>query len=70
MGKEYLYVWEKQEGMLHENEAAEILCNATQSDHMERSEVKEGKIELKATCEGVLQIDLERLLASTASAMS
>ncbi len=62
MGKEYLYVWEKQEGMLHENEAAEILCNATQSDHMERSEVKEGKIELKATCEGVLQIDLERLL--------
>lgn len=62
MGKENLYVWEKQEGMLHENEAAEILCNATKNDHMERSEVKEGKIELKATCEGVLQIDLERLL--------
>ena len=25
VGKEHLYVWEKQEGMLHENEAAEIL---------------------------------------------
>ena len=25
VGKENLYVWEKQEGMLHENEAAEIL---------------------------------------------
>lgn len=25
VGKENLYIWEKQEGMLHENEAAEIL---------------------------------------------
>lgn len=25
MGKEHLYVWEKQPGMLHEDEAAEIL---------------------------------------------
>ena len=25
VGKEHLYVWEKQEGILHENEAAEIL---------------------------------------------
>ena len=26
VGKDQLYVWEKQEGMLHEDEAAEILC--------------------------------------------
>ena len=25
VGKEHLYVWEKKEGMLHEDEAAEIL---------------------------------------------
>ena len=25
LGKEHLYIWEKKEGMLHENEAAEIL---------------------------------------------
>ncbi len=62
MGKEYLYVWEKQEGMLHEDEAAEILCDAAQNDHMQRSEVKEGKIELKATSEGLLQVDVERLM--------
>jgi hypothetical protein len=62
MGKESLYVWEKKEGMLHEDEAAEILCNAVMNEHMQRSEVKEGKIELKATCGGLLQIDLERLL--------
>ena len=27
VGKDQLYVWEKEEGMLHENEAAEILCS-------------------------------------------
>ena len=26
VGKDQLYVWEKEEGMLHENDAAEILC--------------------------------------------
>ncbi len=35
VGKENLYVWEKQEGMLHENDAAEVLrqvkCPATSS---------------------------------------
>jgi len=25
LGKDHLFIWEKQEGMLHENEAAEIL---------------------------------------------
>ena len=38
VGKEWLYVWEKEEGMLHENEAAEILCAMCRGDHMERSE--------------------------------
>ena len=27
VGKDQLYVWEKEEGMLHENDAAEILCD-------------------------------------------
>ena len=30
VGKDQLYVWEKEEGMLHENEAAEILCSLWQ----------------------------------------
>ncbi len=61
MGKEYLYVWEKQEGMLHEDEAAEILCKACQNEFMERSETKEGKIELTAGCDGLFCIDTARL---------
>ena len=57
VGKENLYVWEKEEGMLHENEAGEI-C---QNDHMHPSGIKEGKIELIADCDGVLKVDSRRL---------
>lgn len=62
VGKENLYVWEKEEGMLHENEAAEILRSMCQNEHMHPSEVKEGKIELIADCDGVLKIDSARLI--------
>lgn len=61
VGKEHLYVWEKQEGMLHENEAAEILREISQGEHMHPSDVKEGKIELIADCDGVLKINGEKL---------
>ncbi len=61
VGKEHLYVWEKQEGMLHENEAADILYKICKGNHMHPSEVKEGKIELVADCDGVLKIDKKKL---------
>ena len=32
VGKDQLYVWEKQEGMLHEDEAAEYLCRMCLGD--------------------------------------
>ncbi|MDK2859067.1 MAG: hypothetical protein PWP25_253 [Sphaerochaeta sp.] len=61
MGKEHLYVWEMQEGMLHEDEGAVILCQACENEHMEHGDIKEGKIELRATTDGILEIDTERL---------
>ena len=61
VGKEHLYVWEKKEGMLHENEAAEILREICQGKNLHPSEVKEGKIELIAECDGVLKVDGEKL---------
>lgn len=61
MGKEHLYVWEKSPGMLHEDEAALRLCALCQNDNMHQTSVKEGKIELIADCEGLLQVDVERL---------
>ncbi len=63
VGKDQLYVWEKEEGMLHENEAAEILCGMCKGEHMERSQVKEGKIELTAGCRGLLKVNDAGLIA-------
>ncbi len=62
VGKENLYVWEKQEGMLHENEGAEILYKICAGEHMHGTPVKEGKIELVADAEGVLKIRRDALL--------
>lgn len=62
VGKEHLFVWEKTEGMLHENEGAEILYRICAGEHMHGTEVKEGKIELIADVDGILKIRRETLL--------
>lgn len=61
VGKEHLYVWEQQEGMLHENDGAEILRQVCQGEYMEASDPKEGKIELSAGIDGLLKVDREKL---------
>ncbi|MFV0343060.1 MAG: molybdopterin-binding protein [Anaerocolumna sp.] len=61
IGKENLYVWEKAEGMLHENEAAEILYQVCKNKYMSPTDVKEGKISIVAEAEGLLKIDKKRL---------
>lgn len=61
MGKENLYVWEVQEGILHEDEGAEILCRLCMNKHMTKSETKEGKIELFADIDGLLKVNTEAL---------
>lgn len=61
MGKENLYIYELDENMLHENDAAEILCDICKGDNIGRTEVKEGKIELCAEADGVFVIDRKKL---------
>ena len=61
LGKDRLYVWEKDENTLHENEAAQILCDVCINENMHPTDVKEGKIELIADCDGVFQVDVPRL---------
>lgn len=63
LGKEHLYVWEKNENMLHEDEAAQILYEVCKNDHMHPTPVKEGKIELVADCDGLFRVDVNRLNA-------
>ncbi len=62
-GKENLYVWETDENMMHENEAADYLCDMCQGENLRRGKVKEGKLELFAECDGLLKVDEAGVLA-------
>lgn len=61
VGKDSVYIWEKGETRLHENEAAQILYEMCAGQHMHPSEVKEGKIEVIADCGGLLKVDGAKL---------
>ncbi|BAK98490.1 hypothetical protein OBV_12920 [Oscillibacter valericigenes Sjm18-20] len=67
MGKENLYVWELHPGMLHEDDAAIRLCGLAMGQNIRRTEdIKEGKIELFAECDGYFTVDAEKLNAVNA----
>ncbi len=63
MGKENLYVWEMEPGMVHEDDAAGQLLALCGGKNMLPTPVKEGKIELRAACDGLFQVDSQHLLA-------
>ncbi len=63
LGKDHVYIWENDENMLHENDAAQILYTLCAGEHMHASPVKEGKIELIADIDGLLKVDRRKLLA-------
>lgn len=62
LGKDHLYVWEKKEGILHENEAAERIKNHIAGERLVFGEVKEGKIDFFAETDGIVSIDTTELL--------
>ena len=66
LGKDHLYVWEKDDTCYHEDEAAEILRDVCMGQNMRPTTPQEGKIELIATCDGLLTIDSARLEAVNA----
>ena len=53
VGKDHIYVWENDETMYHEDEAAEILRGICMGEGMSASKPKEGKIELTAEHDGL-----------------
>lgn len=61
VGKDHIYIWENDDTMLHENDAAQILYDMCRNEHMHPSDVKEGKIEVIADCDGLLKIEKEKL---------
>ena len=63
IGKEHLYVWEKKEGFLHENEAASRIAQAITGSGLSLTEAHEGKINLVSTLRGLLKIQVDGLAA-------
>ena len=62
IGKDHVYVWEPEEGQLHENDAATRLSTLVVGDGVATSEeIKEGKVDFFADRNGVLKIDKEKL---------
>lgn len=61
IGKEHIYVWNLEDGYVHENDAALRMVQAAAGSGISFSEVKEGKIELIANTKGVLKINIDAL---------
>ncbi len=62
MGKDHIYVWENDSTLLHENDAANQLYDLCKNEHIYHGEVKEGKIEAFADCDGLFRLDRQKLL--------
>ena len=61
VGKDNIYIWEVNESMMHENDAAMVLYGLCANEFMHPSEVKEGKVEVVAETDGLLKVDSARL---------
>ncbi len=61
VGKDNIYIWENNENMLHENDAAVVLRDICMGENMHATEPKEGKIELIADIDGLLIADRKAL---------
>lgn len=61
MGKKHLYVLEKDDTDVHENDAAFRIASKAAGHGIRLTEPSEGKIELLADIDGLLKIDRERL---------
>ena len=63
LGKDHIYVFELGDKGVHENEAAVILGELGKGENIYTDdEIKEGKINFRAECDGILKVDSENLL--------
>ena len=61
IGKEHLFVWDLNEGFVHEDDAAFRIAKATIGEGISFKEPHEGKIELVADYDGLLKINTKTL---------
>ena len=61
LGKDNIFIWEKEDGQVHENDAAQILLNLCADENMNHSDVSEGKIDISAKEDGLFVVNLDLL---------
>lgn len=61
LGKDHIYVWRETGGLVHENEAARRLALAVAGDGIALTNPREGRVNLQASCDGLLQVDVSCL---------
>ncbi len=61
LGKEHIYVFDLNDGFVHEDDAALRMAKAAMGDHLSLSSVCEGRINLHAEIDGLLKINTEAL---------
>ncbi len=61
IGKEHIYIWEDEEGLVHEDDAAYRIARAVCGEYVEFTKPEEGKISIKASVQGLLKINIPLL---------
>lgn len=61
LGKEHIFVWEKDDDLVHEDESALRLARHAAGPGLEWGEPNQGRVNLRATYEGLLKVQVDRL---------
>ncbi|MDO4541130.1 MAG: molybdopterin-binding protein [Syntrophomonadaceae bacterium] len=61
IGREHVFIWEPEAGVVHEDDAALRLARAAGGAGLEPTEVAMGRVNLKAAHDGWLKVDVPRL---------
>lgn len=61
IGKEHIYIWEPDEKMIHEDEAALRLAELAAGPGLSWTEPNQGKVNICADHDGLLKVEVERL---------
>ncbi len=61
MGKENIYIWEPEENMVHEDEAALHLARLAVGPGLKLTEPNQGRVNMRAAYDGLLKVQVEQL---------
>ncbi len=61
LGKEHIYVWETENALIHEDEAALSLARHAAGPGLKWDQPNQGRVNIRAACDGLLKIDVGRL---------